>query len=154
MGSQGTVCGGGRYDGLVEQLGGKPVKACGFAMGMERLVLLLETCGLIPAAISCTVDVALVTFGDVGTYGMVLAERLREACPGLRLQVCCGGGSVKSQMKKADRSGAQVALVVGENERANGTVAVKFLREDKSQEILTFEQLIALDELSGKVVNS
>ncbi len=143
LGSQGTVCGGGRYDGLVEQLGGKAVNACGFAMGMERLILLLETCNLVPESVHQRVDAALVTFGDLGTYGLVLAERIREACPELRLHVCCGGGSVKSQMKRADRSGATVALVIGEDEKNNGTVTLKFLREDKPQETLNFDELVA-----------
>ena len=143
LGSQGTVCGGGRYDGLVEQLGGKPTKACGFAMGMERLVLLLETCNLVPAEVAGLVDAVLVTFGDVGTYGMVLAERLRAACPDLRLLVSCGGGSVKSQMKRADKSGAAIALMVGEDEQREGRVSVKYLREDKPQESLTFAELVA-----------
>ena len=149
LGSQGTVCGGGRYDGLVEQLGGKPTKACGFAMGMERLILLLETCNLVPEDVNKTVDAVLVTFGDVGTYGMVFAEKLRQTCPNLRLQVSCGGGSVKSQMKRADKSGADVALVIGEDEKQNGTVTVKFLREDKPQITCTFEELVARGEISG-----
>jgi len=134
LGAQGTVCAGGRYDGLVQQLGGKPAPAVGFAMGMERLLLLIETLGKVPAELSRQVDVYLVTLGE-GTQqaAICLAEQLRDALPELRLVVHCGGGSFKSQFKKADKSGALYALILGEAEAAAGQVGLKPLREDGEQ---------------------
>lgn len=97
LGSQGTVCAGGRYDGLVEQLGGKPTPAVGFAMGIERLVLLLETLNLVPADAMGGCDVYLVPMDDSATVAaLMLAEQLRSALPSLRLQLHCGGGSFKA----------------------------------------------------------
>ncbi|WP_417879428.1 histidine--tRNA ligase [Vibrio sp.] len=132
LGSQGTVCGGGRYDGLVEQLGGKPAPAVGFAMGLERLVLMLETLELNDTRKS--VDVYLVTAGE-GTLvnGMKLAEQLRESVPGLRLMTHFGGGNFKKQFKRADKVGATIALVLGENEVAEQTVVVKDLAGGEQQ---------------------
>lgn len=141
LGAQGTVCAGGRYDGLVEQLGGKACPAVGFAMGVERLVLLLDELGVVPDSVGQTVDVYLVAVGDVDSRTLVLAEKLRTACPTIRLQTNCGGGSFKSQMKKAGKSGAAVALVLGDDEAANKTVGVKLLRQDKAQETVGQEQL-------------
>ncbi|TVU68109.1 histidine--tRNA ligase [Cobetia crustatorum] len=137
LGSQGTVCAGGRYDSLFEQLGGKPVSAVGFAMGIERLILLLETLELVPQEVHETVDVYLMSMGEQAeAESMRLAEDLRSALPHLRLVLHCGGGSFKSQMKKADKSGARVALILGENEVIEGTVGIKFLREERDQETL------------------
>ncbi|MGO2414452.1 MAG: histidine--tRNA ligase [Cobetia crustatorum] len=137
LGSQGTVCAGGRYDSLFEQLGGKPVSAVGFAMGIERLILLLETLELVPQEVHETVDVYLMSMGEQAeAESMRLAEDLRSALPNLRLVLHCGGGSFKSQMKKADKSGARVALILGENEVIEGTVGIKFLREERDQETL------------------
>lgn len=126
LGSQGTVCGGGRYDGLVEQLGGKPTPAVGFAMGLERLVLMMETLG--NTDIRRSVDVYMVTAGE-GTMmaGMKLAEQLREQVPGLRVMTHFGGGNFKKQFKRADKVGAAIALVLGEDEVAAKTVVVKDL---------------------------
>ncbi len=126
LGSQGTVCGGGRYDGLVEQLGGKPTPAVGFAMGLERLVLMLETLEL--TDVRRSVDVYVVTAGE-GTMmaGMKLAEQLRELVPGVRVMNHFGGGNFKKQFKRADKVGAVVALVLGENEVADSTVVLKDL---------------------------
>lgn len=126
LGAQGTVCGGGRYDGLVEQLGGKPTPAVGFAMGLERLVLMLETLEL--TDVRRSVDVYVVTAGE-GTMiaGMKLAERLREAISGVRVMNHFGGGNFKKQFKRADKVGAVVALVLGENEVADNTVVLKDL---------------------------
>ena len=126
LGSQGTVCGGGRYDGLVEQLGGKPTPAVGFAMGLERLVLMLETLEI--TDVRRSVDVYVVTAGE-GTMmaGMKLAEQLRESLPGLRVMNHFGGGNFKKQFKRADKVGAVVALVLGENEVADSTVVLKDL---------------------------
>ncbi len=126
LGSQGTVCGGGRYDGLVEQLGGKPTPAVGFAMGLERLVLMMETLG--NTDVRRSVDVYMVTAGE-GTMmaGMKLSEQLREQVPGLRVMTHFGGGNFKKQFKRADKVGAAIALVLGEDEVAAQTVVVKDL---------------------------
>lgn len=126
LGAQGTVCGGGRYDGLVEQLGGKATPAVGFAMGLERLVLMLETLEL--TEVRRSVDVYMVTAGE-GTMmaGMKLAETLREQVSGLRVMNHFGGGNFKKQFKRADKVGAAVALVLGENEVADNTVVLKDL---------------------------
>ncbi|ENM3953087.1 histidine--tRNA ligase [Vibrio cholerae] len=126
LGSQGTVCGGGRYDGLVEQLGGKPTPAVGFAMGLERLVLMMETLG--NTDVRRSVDVYMVTAGE-GTMmaGMKLAEQLREQVPGLRVMTHFGGGNFKKQFKRADKVGAAIALILGEDEVAAQTVVVKDL---------------------------
>ncbi len=119
LGAQGTVCAGGRYDGLVEQMGGKPTAGVGFAMGIERLVLLLETLEQIPQEISRQVDVYLCAFGEAAELaGLTLAERVRDQLPNLRLQVNAGAGSFKSQFKKADKSGALYALILGDDEMA------------------------------------
>ena len=126
LGAQGTVCGGGRYDGLVEQLGGKATPAVGFAMGLERLVLMLETLEL--TEVRRSVDVYVVTAGE-GTMlaGMKLAESLREQVTGLRVMSHFGGGNFKKKFKRADKVGAAVALVLGENEVSDNTVVLKDL---------------------------
>jgi len=146
LGAQGTVCGGGRYDGLVEQLGGKATPAVGFAMGLERLVLLLDTLGL--NDVRRAVDVYLVTAGE-GTMmsGMKLAEQLRESVPGLRVMTHFGGGSFKKQFKRADKVGAAVALVLGENEVAEGTVVVKDLAGGEQQTVAQAEVASQLKNL-------
>lgn len=132
LGAQGTVCAGGRYDGLVEQLGGKATPAVGFAMGVERLVAVLETLDTQP--LPGRVDAYLVLVGEEAQrLGLNLAEQLRNELPQLRLLSHCGGGSFKSQFKKADKSGARWALVLGDDELANGTVGVKYLREQVEQ---------------------
>jgi histidyl-tRNA synthetase len=130
LGAQGTVCAGGRYDGLVEQLGGKPTPAVGFAMGIERLILLIEQ---ERPELSAPVDVYVMAMGDVLAPTMALSEHLRDALPGRAIQLHCGGGSFKSQMKKADRSGAAVGLIMGEDELASGVVTVKPLRGQGEQ---------------------
>lgn len=143
LGSQGTVCAGGRYDGLVEQLGGKPTPAVGFAMGIERLILLLDTLDLVPAEALGGVDVYLVPMDDAATASaLLLAEQLREALPALRVQLHAGGGSFKSRIKKADKSGATLALLLGEDELANDSVALKYLREEREQQTLARADLI------------
>ncbi|MBZ2170026.1 histidine--tRNA ligase [Marinobacter sp. F4216] len=142
LGAQGTVCAGGRYDGLVEQLGGKPTPAVGFAMGLERLILLLETLDLIPAHVTTDADVYVTAMGDSAIpVAMALAETLRDALPGLTIVSHCGGGSFKSQMKKADKSGARYALILGENEVASGTAALKPLRADEPQQDIAQAEL-------------
>ena len=134
LGSQGTVCGGGRYDGLVEQLGGKPTPAVGFAMGLERLVLMMETLG--NTDVRRSVDVYVVTAGE-GTLsaGMKLAELIREQVPGLRVMTHFGGGNFKKQFKRADKVGAAIALVLGEDEVAGNTVVVKDLAGGEQETI-------------------
>lgn len=144
LGSQGTVCAGGRYDGLVETLGGKPTPAVGFGMGVERLILLLESLDLIPEQVQRTLDVYLTALGDgAGQIAAELAETLRDTLPSIRLQLHCGGGSFKQQLKKADQSGATLALILGEDECARGTVGIKFLRESRDQESIEREALPA-----------
>lgn len=148
LGAQGTVCAGGRYDGLVEQLGGKPTKAVGFAMGLERLILLLETLELVPDHVNNHADVYVTAMGDkVIAPAMAIAEELRSALPGSVVVTHCGGGSFKSQMKKADRSGARYAVILGENELASGNVGLKPLRDDEPQ------QDIARSELAQALAN-
>ncbi|RBP28538.1 histidyl-tRNA synthetase [Marinobacter pelagius] len=134
LGAQGTVCAGGRYDGLVEQLGGKPTFAVGFAMGIERLILLLETLDLIPDHVNSNADVYVTAMGDASVApALALAEQLRNELPDYVVVTHCGGGSFKSQMKKADKSGARYAVILGENEVAGGTAGLKPLRSDESQ---------------------
>ena len=149
LGSQGTVCAGGRYDGLVEQLGGKPAPAVGFAMGLERLVLMLQSLVLDKpdhGLIRAPVDVYFTAFGIKAEIEAVkIAESLRESVPGLRIVNHCGGGNMKKQIKRADKSGAKVALILGDNELADNVVAVKHLRGDKSQQ----QQLVAPEQLSA-----
>lgn len=138
LGAQGTVCAGGRYDGLVEELGGKPAPAVGFAMGIERLLLLLQDKKLIPN--NNALDVYLVQQGaGAPTYALKLAQQLRAA--GLSVVQHCGEASFKSQMKKADASNALCAVIVGENEIANQSVVVKPLRGEAAQETVAFEQV-------------
>ncbi|MGR5175921.1 histidine--tRNA ligase [Vibrio parahaemolyticus] len=145
LGAQGTVCGGGRYDGLVEQLGGKATPAVGFAMGLERLVLMMETLEL--TEVRRSVDVYVVTAGE-GTMmaGMKLAENLREAIPGIRVMSHFGGGNFKKQFKRADKVGAIYALVLGENEVAENTVVVKDLQGGE-------QETIAQTELAAKLAD-
>ncbi len=132
LGAQGTVCAGGRYDGLVEQLGGKPNYAVGFSMGCERLISMLLDQGKAPAESGC--DVYLVMRGENSVArAQQLAESVRDQMPRLELVVHAGGGSFKSQMRKADKSGARIAMILGESEIEAGTVAIKFLREEKAQ---------------------
>jgi histidyl-tRNA synthetase len=145
LGAQGTVCGGGRYDGLVEQLGGKPCPAFGFAMGVERLCLLLEATDQVPASLSAGPDVYVVVAGEQAEIAAAkLAESLRDQLPQMKLMLHCGGGSFKSQFKKADKSGAQVALVIGDNEAEQGVANIKWLREEKPQQTLAFAELSPL----------
>lgn len=145
LGAQGTVCAGGRYDGLVEQLGGKPTFAVGFAMGLERLILLLETLELVPDYVNSNADIYVTAMGDVALApALVLAEKLRSALPERVIVSHCGGGSFKSQMKKADRSGARYAVILGENEVANGTAGLKPLRADEPQTEVAQDELAAI----------
>lgn len=143
LGAQGTVCAGGRYDGLVEQLGGKSTPAVGFAMGLERLVLMLEQ--LDAVELPREVDIYLAAMGeDAELPALKIAERLRDQFPALRVMQHCGGGNFKKQLKRADKSGAVVALVLGEDEIKTDTVSVKYLREDKPQLQLSWNELSAV----------
>jgi len=131
LGAQGTVCAGGRYDGLVEQLGGRPTPAVGFALGLERLVALLEQS---PPRLEPRVHAYLVAVGSAAeARALQVAEGLRDALPRLRLMCNCGGGNFKNQFKKADRSGAVFALVLGDGEVERGTLQVKPLRGEGEQ---------------------
>ncbi len=150
LGSQGAVCAGGRYDGLVEKLGGRPTPAIGWAMGIERLVALFEACGNeapVPAA-----DVYMVAVGDGAlekAFG--LAEELRDRIAGVRVEVNLGGGSFKSQLKRADRSNAEYALILGEQELADGRIGLKPLRSTEDQSSIALSELAeTLAERLGK----
>lgn len=144
LGAQGTVCAGGRYDGLVEQLGGKPTVAVGFAMGLERLILLLETLGLVPEDANSDADVYVTAMGERAVAAaFALSETLRSELPGAVIVTHCGGGSFKSQMKKADRSGARYAVILGENEIDSGTAGLKPLRSDEGQQALAQAELVS-----------
>ena len=143
LGSQGTVCAGGRYDSLIEQLGGKPNYAVGFAMGIERLLALIETSGNVP--VTRSVDLYMIRVGEIAEReGLRFAETIRNEVPGLKLQVNCGGGSFKSQFKKADKSGAEFAIILGDDEVSRGEVGVKSLRNELGQQTLSQAQTIAL----------
>lgn len=143
LGSQATVCAGGRYDGLVEQLGGKPTPAVGFGLGLERLVLLLQTLDVVPQGLDQQADIYLVVAGDYANEALAFAEHLRDQLPFVRLMTHCGGGSIKSQMKKADKSGADIALILGEDEIREGKVTLKYLREEAQQQTLLQSEAVA-----------
>ena len=148
LGSQGAVCSGGRYDGLVEKLGGRPTPAIGWAMGIERFVALFEACG--GKAPSRAADVYLAAVGD-GTLqrAFTLAEELRDRIPGICVAMNLGGGSFKSQLKRADKSEARYALVLGEQELSEGRIGLKPLRSDEEQTSVALDDLA--DVLAGKL---
>jgi histidyl-tRNA synthetase len=144
LGAQGTVCAGGRYDGLVERLGGRPTPAAGFALGLERVMLLQQAvAGGDQGDISAGADVYLCIM-DEGhrTWAVELAQKLRDALPAFRIRTHAGGGKLKNQMKRADQSGARFALVIGEDEVKEGRLTFKHLREDRPQESLDVARLI------------
>jgi len=144
LGAQGTVCAGGRYDGLVEQLGGKPTPACGFAMGVERLIALIKESGGEPAAPAP--DVYLVHQGDEASrLAFRVAEGLRDQ--GINVLMHCGGGSFKSQMKKADGSGAAFAVIIGDDEASTGEAQLKSLRAEGSA-----QQKLKVDDLAEAII--
>jgi len=143
LGAQGTVCAGGRYDGLVEQIGGRPTPAVGFASGLERLVALLQIQQSELTQTTQQADVYLLSMGaSAQAQVLILAEQIRDGLPQLRLITHHGGGSFKSQFKKADKSGARLALVLGEQECEQQTISVKFLREKRDQLSLPQADLI------------
>ncbi|MGJ0490136.1 histidine--tRNA ligase [Methylobacter sp.] len=142
LGAQGTVCAGGRYDSLIEQLGGKANHAVGFAMGMERLLALVEMLDTVPVA--RPVDVYMIRVGEKAEKeGLRFAETIRDEIPGLKLQINCGGGSFKSQFKKADKIGAEYAIILGDDEVSRGEVGIKSLRHEQEQQTLSQPQAIA-----------
>jgi len=144
LGAQGTICAGGRYDGLVEQLGGKATPAFGFALGIERLVLMLTELDKV-TNVRPQVDAYLVILGDDAQIeANKLAEQWRDQVPNIRLQCHCGGGNMKKQLKRADKSGAQIALIVGDNEIAEQQVMVKYLRGQQDQQNVAFEKIPSL----------
>jgi histidyl-tRNA synthetase len=140
LGAQGAVCSGGRYDGLVEQLGGKPTQAVGWAIGLERLIALCEERGCVPVLEHPHVYLVLAGEGALKP-GFVLAESLRDELPDVRIELNCGGGSFKSQFKRADKSGARFAVVLGDEELAQGTVGIKPLRGDGEQQTVPLADL-------------
>lgn len=143
LGAQGTVCAGGRYNRLVEQLGGRETLAVGFAMGLERIIGLLEAI-YVPET---KVSVYMILVGDEASKaGLLLAESLRDQIPGIAIMTNCGGGSYKSQFKRADKSGAKIALILGEDEIKNRTVSVKYLRVEKPQLTVSLDQLKSILE--------
>ncbi|MFT6086020.1 MAG: histidyl-tRNA synthetase [Glaciecola sp.] len=146
LGAQGTICAGGRYDGLVEQLGGKASPAVGFAMGLERLVLLVESLDESLYA-SNAVDIYLMPMSeDAESAATRIAEQIRNILPTVKLQQHCGGGNFKRQMKKAMASDAAIAIIIGDDELANASVSVKYLKQDKPQASLLLSELSALAE--------
>ena len=140
LGAQGTVCAGGRYDGLVEQLGGRSTPAVGFALGLERLIALLDEERIEQVAQAPHAYFIMVGSAAERT-GFRLSEQLRDSVPGLRLVMHTGGGSLKSQFKRADKSGAQLALILGDDEMQAETVAIKPLRTEQKQETISQTQL-------------
>ena len=150
LGSQGAVCSGGRYDGLVEKLGGRPTPAIGWAMGIERLVALYEACG--GEAPPTDAELYVVAVGDRTLEAAIaIAEKLRDEVAGIRVELNLGGGSFKSQLKRADKSNAQYALILGEQEIADGRAGLKPLRSTEDQSSVAFEELPAtLAGLLGK----
>ena len=140
LGSQGAVCSGGRYDALVEKLGGRPTPAIGWAMGIERFVALYEACG--GEAPAGDADVYVVAVGDGAlAQAMTLAEELRDKIAGVRVELNLGGGSFKSQLKRADKSSADYAVILGEQELADGRAGLKPLRSTEDQSSIAFEEL-------------
>ncbi|MCH9004695.1 MAG: histidine--tRNA ligase [Proteobacteria bacterium] len=148
LGSQGAVCSGGRYDGLVEKLGGRATPAVGWAMGIERFVALYEACG--GEVRTNRVDVFIAALGS-GTLAraFVLAEELRDSIAGIRVEMNLGGGSFKSQMKRADKSGAEYALLLGEQELADKCIGLKPMRSTDEQKSVALDELVAT--LAGKL---
>ncbi|QDG35562.1 histidine--tRNA ligase [Alteromonas mediterranea] len=141
LGAQGTVCAGGRYDGLVEQLGGKATPAVGFAMGIERLVLLLTTLTEEGQDTSFA-DVYVTAMGDdAQPYAIEVSEALRNALPNIRIMMHCGGGNFKKQLKRADKTGARLALLLGSDEMQSREVGVKPLRDGQEQVTVSFDTL-------------
>jgi histidyl-tRNA synthetase len=149
LGAQGTVCGGGRYDPLIERMGGRPTPGIGFGMGIERVIDLLRASGQVDTTPYCDAYV-LHQGGATQARAFLVAEQLRDA--GLDVILHAGVASLKSQMKKADASGAQYAVIVGEAEAAAGAAAVKALRAAEAAAPFAQQQLVALDVLGETLV--
>ncbi len=139
LGAQGAICAGGRYDDLVEQLGGKATPAIGFALGIERLTELVT----LAQTIVDTPDIYFIMAdGEAKQKGLLLAEKLRDELPNLALITNCGSGNFKTQFKRADKSGAKIALILGDEELQRNFITVKYLREDKPQESIDINNLV------------
>ena len=146
LGAQDAVCAGGRYDGLVEQLGGKPCAGIGFALGLERIVLLAEQKEVVPERYTYNSDVFVVCEDNLWSQVIVNLENVRAECSDIRITFNCGGGSLKSQLKRADKSKSRVALIFGEREISENTVSIKYLRENREQEIIDIKDLTQILE--------
>ena len=143
LGAQDTVCGGGRYDGLVEQLGGKNCPAVGFSIGLERLILMLEGLSKEGSTNNFNLDCFFICLTpESKTYALLNAEKIRHKIPNLNLKVNLDVTSANSQFKRADKSGAKLALIVGEEELKDNTISIKDLRGDSTQETLDLDQII------------
>ncbi|WP_340614184.1 histidine--tRNA ligase [Xenorhabdus thailandensis] len=150
LGAQGTVCAGGRYDGLVEQLGGKATPAVGFAMGMERMVLLVQEVNPDFVADLAVADVYFSSFGEGSQQAaLILAEKIRDQLPELRLMTNHGGGNFKKQLTRASKHGAKVALILGEDEIQAGNITVKDLRNGEQETLSQQAITVRLSELLG-----
>ncbi|MDX7999816.1 histidine--tRNA ligase [Xenorhabdus sp. Reich] len=150
LGAQGTVCAGGRYDGLVEQLGGKATPAVGFAMGMERMVLLVQEVNPDFVADLTVADVYLSSFGEGSQQAaLILAEKIRDQLPELRLMTNHGGGNFKKQLTRAGKHGAKIALILGEDEIQAGNITVKDLRNGEQETLPQQTIAVRLSELLG-----
>lgn len=150
LGSQGTVCAGGRYDGLVEQLGGHNTPAVGFAMGLERMVLLVQSVNPDFVSETAVTDIYLASFGEGSQVAaMMLAEQIRDSLPDVRIMTNYGGGNFKRQLSRADKNGARIALILGEDEIANGTVTVKELATGEQQTLAQSGLSARLSEFLG-----
>ena len=146
LGAQDAVCAGGRYDGLVEQLGGKPCAGIGFALGLERIVLLAEQKEVVPEKYTHNSDVFVVCEDNLWSQVIITLENVRAECSDIRITFNCGGGSLKSQLKRADKSKSRVALIFGEREISENTVSIKYLRENREQELIDIKDLTQILE--------
>jgi len=144
LGAQATVLAGGRFDGLVKRLGGQDTPACGFALGVERLSLLLENQVKLPDQADIYI---VVQSDDLMEHALILAEKLRARNSRLKVLTNCGGGSMKSQFKKADKSGADVAIILGDEEFKHSEVTIKNLRDDTPQQRISFEEALKITEV-------
>jgi histidyl-tRNA synthetase len=151
LGAQGTICGGGRYDPLIERMGGKATPGIGFGMGIERVIELLKLTGQVDTAPGCDAYV-LHQGGATRQQAFLLAEQLRDA--GLDVLLHAGDASMKSQMKKADASGAEYAVIVGESELANGTAAVKALRAGDGERAFAQQTAVPVDQLADALIEA
>ena len=150
LGAQDAVCAGGRYDGLVEQLGGKPCAGIGFALGLERIVLLAEQKEVVPEKYTHNSDVFVVCEDNLWSQVIIILENVRAVCSDIRITFNCGGGSLKSQLKRADKSKSRVALIFGEREISENTVSIKYLRENREQELIDIKDLT---QILGSIFN-